>query len=295
MLSIALFSFVGAAAGGGDFDVSWSAGLETDSNVSVIEIDTQTAEGDEALVFDVGFGWSRDIAEKTGVKLGYDLGVDQFDTFDDFNTTTHRFSAEIDQTFGEARVGVIGNYVISRLGGDGFINLTRINPYAQTYLADRKYLLRGNYIYTDKDFVDRVDRDAEVHAIGADLYRFFDGARQYISIGVRLTNEDTVADEFDYGATLVKAAAVQRLDLFGLSSRFRIGGRWQARNYDNVTPSIGEERDDDRYRAEASLETDITKRFFVRGEIRYNNNVSNLPAADFDETVATISVGGSLF
>lgn len=295
MFSLISASTIAAMSGVGHVDVTWGLGFESDSNVSVIEIDTQTAEGDVAAVTDFGLAWSGDLAENTGFKLSYDLGVDQFETFDNFNTTTHRFSGELDRSFGEARTGVIGNYVASRLGGDAFINLTRLSPYAQTYLADRQYLVRGSYIYTDKDFVGRVDRDAEVHAVGAELYRFFDGAKQYVLIGVRLTSEDTVADEFDFDATLIRAAAVQRFDLFGLSSRFRVGGRWQARDYQNITPSIGEVREDDRYRAEASVETDITDRFFIRGEIRYNNNVSNLPGADFDETIATIGIGGTIF
>lgn len=284
-----------AGDGFGAIDVTWSAGLEADSNVSVIEIDTQTAEGDESAVFELGLEWSADLRENTGFKVGYDLSTDQYDTFDNFNTTTHRFSAEVNQTIGAARVGVVGNYVASRLGGDGFINLTRVSPYVQSYFGDRQYLLRGSYIYTDKDFVDRIDRDAEAQAVSADVYRFFDGARRYVSLGVRYTTEDTVADEFDFDATLIKVAAVQRFTVFDRSSRLRVGGRWQARDYQNVTPSIGEIRADDRYRAEASLETDITKSLFVRGEVRYNNNVSNLPAADFDETVVAISIGGSIF
>lgn len=279
----------------GDIDVTWSAGVEGDSNVSVIEIDTQTASGDESAVLDLGIGWTHRFGDETRLRLGYDLGVERFSEFDQFDTDTHRFSADVDRQLGEARVGLQGSYTIARLGGAGFLNLTRVSPYVQRYVADRTYLLRASYIHTDKAFDNRVDRDATVHAGDVSLYRFFDGARRYVQLGVRLGQEDTVADEFDHQAIQVRASAVQRLEIAGRASRLEAYARWEGRDYDVITPSIGEVRDDDRYRVGGTFDMDLTKRLFVRGEVRYNDNQSNLPGANFDEVVGTVSLGGTLF
>lgn len=276
------------------FSVELSTGIEYDSNVSVVEVDTSTAEGDFAALFDLGVGFETDIAENTTVEIGYDLGQDiQFD-FTDFNTQTHRGSIEVAHDFGDVDIGVSYQLIHSRLGGDGFLTLHRLSPFASTYLADKTFYVRGSYIYTDKDFIGVADRDADVNAFNADVFYFVNGLTTYLIFGYKFESEDAVGAEFDFTANNLKARVVQRFPLGDRRAKFRAGWRYENRNYDSVTPSIGVVRDDTRHKLEASLEIPLNDIFYAEIEYNYDIFNSNLPSVDFTQSVATFRIGAEL-
>lgn len=276
------------------FSASFSAGVEYDSNISVIEIDTATQEDDFAAVLDFGVGFEKDVGEDTKFKAGYDFGQDlQFDVTA-FDTQSHRGSAELSHNFGVAEIGASYNYVYSKLGGDGFLSVHRLSPYAATYVAGKKAYLRATYIYTDKDFVGRIDRDSEVNAGGAEAFIFLNGLKTYVIAGYRYEVEDAVSPEFDFNAHNVKARLIQSVPLGAKPGKFKIGWRFEDRNYDSVTPSILAVRNDERQRFDASFEIPLSEVMFAEIEYRYDDFRSNLPSADFTQNVATIRFGGRL-
>lgn len=278
----------------GPFSVEIGAGVEYDSNVSVIEVDASTAESDFAAVIDLGFEYEGDLGDNTEFSIGYDFGQDiQFD-FTDFNTQIHRGSAEISHDFGAFNGGASYQLIYSRLGGSGFLRFHRLSPYLATYLGDRKAYVRASYIYTDKEFIGRVDRDADVHAGGAELYYFVNGLNTYLIGGYRYETEDAVAAEFDFNAHNIKARFVQRIPFGSRTTKLRAGWRYENRNYDAVTPSIGVIRDDERHKLDISLELPLNDIFFVETEYEYDVFNSNLPSADFNQSVATVRIGGKL-
>ena len=278
----------------GTFSAEISAGVEYDSNVSVIEIDTQIAEDDFAAVIDLGLEYETDLSENTTFEIGYDFGQDiQFD-FTDFNTQIHRGSVELSHDFGAVDGGVSYQFVYSRLGGDGFLRLHRLSPYAATYLGDRQAYVRASYIYTDKEFIGRTDRDSSVHAGSAEIYYFVNGLDTYLIGGYRYESEDAVSPEFDFESHNVKARLVQRIEMGDRKAKLRAGWRYENRDYSAVTPSIGVVRDDDRHKFDVSLEVPLND--IMYGEVEYNYDAfnSNLPSADFNQSVATFRIGGRL-
>lgn len=276
------------------FSADFSAGVEYDSNVSVIDIDTSTAADDFAGVFDFGLGFERELGENTTFEAGYDFAQDIQFELSAFDTQMHRGSAKVSRDFGAADTGVSYQYVYSRLGGSGFLKMHRLSPYAATYAADRKLYLRGSYIYTDKTFVGRSDRDATVHAGDAEAYVFLNGLNTYLIGGYRYESQDAVAPEFDFDSHNAKVRFVQRVPLGDRRAKFRAGWRYENRNYSAVTPSIGVIRDDERHKFDASLEIPVNDIFYTALEAEYDEFKSNLPSADFNQTIATVRIGGRL-
>lgn len=135
------------------------------------------------------------------------------------------------------------------------------------------------------------ERDADTHMGQAGLFYFTDGVDTFWSARYRYENEDAVGPEFDFDAHIIAGALHTRLPAGGPENRLEISLEYEARNYDAVTPSINEIRDDDRFTAQVSWEVPLDEMFFVLAEYRFRDFSSNLPSADYTENVATIQLG----
>ena len=278
----------------GSFSAEYSAGIEYDSNVAVLDIDASTTQGDFAALFDLGLDYEHELNDRTKVEIGYNFGQDiQFDVTQ-FSTQTHRGKAEVSHDFGGVTAGATYQLIFSRLDGSGFLRFHRFTPFLAGYAADRKIYWRGSYIYTDKNFIDRLDRDGDVHAGSLEAFYFLNGLKTYLIAGYRYEVEDTVAPEFDFESHNARIRLVQRVSLTERPSKLRLGFRYENRNYDSITPSIGEIRDDVRYRVEASFETPINDTFYTELTGRYDILNSNLPAVDFEQGIVAFRIGGRL-
>ena len=67
--------------------------------------------------------------------------------------------------------------------------------------------------------------------------------------------------------------------------------RLELRDYANVTPSIGTERDDDRHRIRFGIEKPLLEYATARFEYRHLTSNSNLPEADYDENTVEMTLG----
>ncbi len=276
------------------FTITFSAGVEYDSNVSVLEIDSSTDESDFATIFDLGAAFNVELSENTEATFGYNFSQDEQFDFSDFDTQTHRPSIGVDHDFGDFDGGLSYQYIYSRLGGEGFLRMHRASPYIAKYLFDRKAYARASYVFSDKDFIDRDDRDAQAHSGGIDVFYFVNGLNTYVLGGYRYEVNDASAAEFDFSSHSVKARLVQRFPFFDDQAKWRIGWQYETRDYDAVTPSIGVVRDDDRHRFRTSVELPLNDILSVEAELRYDDFRSNLPSADFDQNVAELRLRGKL-
>lgn len=270
------------------------AGVEYDSNVSVEAIDQQTAIGDYAFSFDLGAEYEKDLTDKTSVEVGYNFGQDIQAEETSFNTQTHRGSIQLSHDFGNVEGGVSYQFIYSRLGGDGFLQFNRLSPYLAAYVGDRKAYVRASYIYTDKTFFGRDGRDSDVHAGNAEVFYFLNGLNTYAIAGYRYEIENAGDAQFDFTAHNTKLRLVQRFPFNGRNAKIRGGWRFEQRNYDSITPSIGVIRDDTRHRFDASIELPINDVFSA--ELEYNHDIfdSNLAAADFTQDIVSFRIGGKL-
>jgi hypothetical protein len=272
------------------FSAEFSIGLEYDSNINVDEIDNNTGSNDKAAVLNADLEYDFDISSTTEFSLGYNFSQTLYDDFTNFDLQTHFASADLSHDFGDVEPGIAYRFIYSRLGGDGFLSMHQVSPYISAFLSKKIYA-RADYTYSDKNFIGRVDRDAENHAGGADLYYFVNGVKTYLVAGYKYANENAVDPQFDYDVHQFKFRFSQRFPVGPRDAELKLGWRYESRNYDNVTSSIGIARDDDRHRLQAELEVPITDVFFARAEYEYGDYSSNLPIADYSQHLFGVHLG----
>ncbi len=272
------------------FSAEFSAGVEYDDNVSVIDIDNNTGGDDFAAVFDGEIEFAPDIGEDSDLTFGYSFSQSLYETFDDFNLQSHLASVDASHDLGIFEIGGAYRFAHSRLGGASFLTLHQFSPSVSRFFGESFYL-RGEYTYTDRNFIGRTDRDGDSHAGAGDAYFFMNGAKTYIALGYRWEKEDANDPQFDFQGDTLRARFSQRFPVGKRDGHFRAGYRYENRDYSSITPSIGELREDKRHRFNAEIEVPIGKALFTRVNAEYSDNQSNLPSADFNQTVVSARLG----
>lgn len=259
-------------------------GGEYDTNVSVDEVDVSSEQGDYSALLDGQLEFQRKFNSGMQFSMGYDFAQSLYRDFSDLDRQTHMFSGDIKNEFGDVDVGVSYHYVDSQLDGNDFLTLKRTSPYASTFLS-KKLFARLAYVYSNKEVIERGDRDANTDAGELDLYYFVSGLRRYFNVGFRYKNEDANAARFDYKSNSFKLRYVQRFELLERLAKLELAWRFEDRDYSSPTPSIEEDRYDDRHRLEANLEIPVLDSASVVIYYKYSDYDSNLPRADYQQHI----------
>ncbi|MEL6862194.1 MAG: surface lipoprotein assembly modifier [Pseudomonadota bacterium] len=267
-----------------------SAGVEQDSNVSINELDASTGNDDLALRLRAEIDFETDLTPETDLKFGYTISDKSFDEFSEFDLQTHILSGALSHDFGPVTAGGVIRYIDANLGGDGFQSITQFSPYASGYAA-KNLFLRGALTHAEKEFDIQSARDADVLTFDADAYVFLDGSRRYIVVGLEQESSDANDAQFSYDGLGAQLRFSQRFKFRDRTARAQARWRFETRDFDGETPSIGAPREDDRNRFNVELELPITDTIFVAPEYEYGDFSSNLPSADYSQNVVSVRVG----
>lgn len=292
LLLVALLAAHAAAHADGeqasDFTRTWSAkvgaGREYDSNVTVSEVDASSGESDYAWTVDLGVGVSQALGEKTDLSLNYDFSQSQYDEFSFVDRQTHILGANLATDLTKTKAGLSAYYINSRLDGDPFLEYLRLSPSLSGFLSKR-WFARGAYVYADRSINRRSDRDANTHSLEGDLYYFHRGLRSYFNIGYRYRDENTVLDALDFRSHGIKLRYIRRFDIASTQVKGEISWRYEERRYLSPDPVIEEKRSDDRGRWKLDVELPLGARTTLQWYCSYGDFTSNLPRADFVQTI----------
>ena len=266
------------------FSAEIAVGAEYDSNVSVEEVDATSGESDHAIIVDLEVGMDQQVNDRTDLSLSYDFSNSKYNEFSQVDRQTHILGADLAYDAGEFNTGISAYYIDARLDGDGFLELTRVSPSLSGFISKR-WFARGAYVFSDKTLDERPDRDAQTHAGEADLYFFRRGLRSYFNVGYQFKDEDAEAARYDFRSHNLKLRYIHRTELFSRLAKFELSWRFEDREYLSETPSIGEDRDDTRNRWKVDLEYPVTDQATIQLYGGYAEYDSNLPAADYYQTV----------
>ena len=259
-------------------------GAECDSHVSVSEVDVTSGEADSAWLVDFELGLSQPVGDKSELSLSYDFSQATYERFSRVDRQTHIFGADLRRDFGKTNGSVSAYYIRSSLDNEPFLDFLRLSPALSGFLAKR-WFARGAYVYSERAIEDRSDRDETTHSAEADLYYFHRGLRSYFNIGYRYRDEDAIAPRFDFRSHGFKLRYIRRLQIAERQAKMELAWRFEARRYRSPSPTIEVDRSDDRSRLKVDLEIPLNEHFSLQWFASQGNYDSNLPRADFTQTI----------
>jgi tetratricopeptide (TPR) repeat protein len=275
-----------------------SGGAEYDDNLTEEESDTATGWADWAAVFEFEGGYRFVNSKPFEAEITYDFYQSFYEIFEesdedisDMNTQTHTAGLSASVDLDKWDIGLDYDYTYMFLGGDSFMQTHSISP-SVGWLAFP--ILYGNvsYIFSINDYFNDEDelRDAVNHSAGFDLFLFFMDYKGYVQVGYRAEIEDADGDEYDYlGHTAICAVQVK----LPYESTIRFMYQYEFKDYSDITPSIGEEREDNKHTYNAVFTKELFDNFELKVDYEHIRSYSNLPAVDYHENV--IYMGLSFF
>jgi len=267
-----------------EFEVEIGLGGEYDSNVSVSEVDQASNEGDYALIADASFEMKKELGERYDSAVTYDFSQTMYDEFSRVDRQTHILGADLARKGDVTDTGLSLYYINSRLDGKDFLDFYRLSPSLSGFVA-RNWFARGAYVYADKSIIENPDRDADTHSLELDLYMFRRGLRSYFNLGYRYKDENVEAQQYDYHSNSVKLRYIHRFNILKRLAKLELSWRYEDRDYSSITPSIGEDREDDRHRWRADLEVPLVGGSAVQLYYGYADYESNNASADYTQTL----------
>lgn len=271
----------------------FGTGVQYDSNVAVLELDSIANAGDTAALLEFGAGYDKPSTGRLGVSAGYDFSQTLHEDFDGFDVGIHRGSGTLSYDLDRVDIGTTFQYAHAELDGSEFLVLQQASPYLSKLVGD-KLFLRFAYARSDKDFARNPGRDASADAVTTNAYVFLNGLTTYLTFGHRYHQEDSLDPQFDYSSNRLTVQLSKRLPAGGRTLTLKTGMRYESRDYEHPTIAIGVPRDEDRYQLEATAEFPLTERILTRIGYKHADNRSNLQALDFDENVVSLTFRATL-
>ncbi|WP_086930483.1 surface lipoprotein assembly modifier [Agarilytica rhodophyticola] len=270
------------------FQFKASVGAEHDSNVSVNELDSNTAQGDNLASLGADLSYKTRLNKKFTISAN--VGVDQtlHHTFDNFDLQIRKASSGLSYKQDKTTFGLTGYYIDITLGNNDFLTIRNLSPSISHNFTSQSFI-RANFTAADKSFSGRSERDAESGAVGLDYYYFMSGTNHYISLGIKYKQEDSLSSIFDYDGNTFKVRWIKSIEAFNKKTKLRIGWSFENRDYNDAFSAGDERRHDDRNKAFIAWKVPFNKNTNVTFKYEYADFTSTLQAADYLQHTTSIT------
>ena len=274
-----------ATATSGDmFTLQLAAGYAWDNNVGLDELERATGESDEVTLLEALGSVQFDLPLDSTLRLSASISDESYKTFSLVDRRTESVGVNFETRLGNLTAGVNWFDVSADLDHEKFLQYERLSPYLSGFLSKR-WFVRGEYIYGEKQIENRPGREADSHSGSLDNYYFIQGLKRYVVMGYTYRVDNARANRYDYESHALKLRYLHRGTVGSLPLEFEAESRWEERRYKEPDPFIREKREDTRIRLSVQLTASVTSYASIALQIKNSNYDSNLPTASYSDLV----------
>ena len=268
-------------------------GVRHDSNVSVSELDTNTALSDNALQTEGKLQLKLAPTKKWTSTFSISRADTHYNNLDDFDLGLTTYSVQTDYAFEIAKLGAHYYHADAHLGGEGFLTYQQQGVSAGKQLGKQAYL-RVSADNIDKQFDVAKGRDSEANALRSDAFYFFDTS-DFIQLALKYQKEDAVDNAFDFTSVGADVAYTHPLSMLNKPLSLSFTYTFDSRSYSRASQSDllredGRRREDDRHRVEVKMNYEVHKHVKLSFSTEYGDYASTFTGADYEETIAELGV-----
>lgn len=281
----ALVNPVGAVTPDTSFNLE--GGTEFDSNLSVVELDQYSTESDWAAVFNARLNSQWQATKDVNLKAGYSYASKTYREHGEFDLDIQQLFADTSYNFKLLTIGASYHHADAALAGKDFLRLQQTSLYASR-LFDNRIFVRGALNHQEKNFPDTAERNASNNGLAGDVFVFFQQGKTFLAAGVSSEAESAAVDQFSFDGVSLRGSINHKFSTWGKANKLQLGWRYQSRDYVGVTPEIDARRYDRNQIINLDWELNVTPKIVAISRIERGNYQSNLPAADYSETLASL-------
>lgn len=267
-------------------------GAEYDSNLSVIELDKSSSEGDWSALANARLNSQWQATDKAKVKGGLSYSSKTYRDFSEFDLVIKQAFIDTSYDFQPLTLGASFHYADAELDSSDFLTLQQRSIYISR-LINQTFFLRAAINDQDKDFPGSRARNADNQSVAGDAFFFFNQGKTFLTVGLTGETENATANEFDYDGTNFRTSFNHQFSLWGKKNRLQLGWRYDQRDYSAVTPALEAKRTDKRRIATLEWQIETNNWLSVSGKVERGNYDSNLASANYAETVSSLMLKAS--
>jgi len=272
------------------WSVSVNAGFEYDSNVTTSETDNTSSVDDFAGVFDASLGYTLLKNDLSEIEVAYDFYQSLYDDLPDFDIQAHIFSLSGSHEINDIDFGLNYSYNYTFLGADRFYDSHSVIP-TLGFMPTSGWYVSLAYNFQNKNFFNDQERDSNLHAFSYDNYVFFNDNNSFVTMGYRIEHEDTAGSQFQYLGHYFTTGLNTKFAAHFLKPEAELYYKYYLKDYDGITDSILEEREDERQSVYLGLTLNFNEITHAKIAYEYVDAISNLSSSDFEEHIVTFTLG----
>lgn len=267
-------------------------GAEYDSNLSVIELDQSSSEGDWAYLLNANISSQWQANEKLKLKGGASYNSKTYQDYSEFDLDIKQAFADASYNFQPVTLGLSYHYADAELDGKDFLTLQQQSVYISR-LINQKIFLRVAINNQDKDFPVDNNRNADNQSFTGDVFFFFNQGKSFLTLGISNETENARVNEFDYDGINFRTSFNHQFQAWNKKNRLQLGWRFDNRDYSATTPVLDEERKDERRIASLEWQIETNEWLSVIAKLEAGDYDSNLAAANYSETISSLTLKAS--
>ncbi|WP_188151991.1 hypothetical protein [Teredinibacter waterburyi] len=298
-------------------------GTEYDSNVSLVELDRNTQQGDWATKTNLGLTAEWQPKEKLTLRGGVFYDGKKYQQYESFDLAVARGNLESSYRFSWLTAGASYNYAAAYLDRQDFLALSQTSVFASK-LFTQKFYLRAAATQKHKTFAEQSQRNADTWEWSGDFYRFMNSGQRFITVGFSLEQESARDQAYSFDGVNLRARWSNDFKLWNKSSQVQLGWRYLKRNYSAANVSVGSDpqgesqqsgveqldglqdeygdansdgqaarianRADTQQHIELQWSVKLNRYISVATKLSASDYQSNLAAADYRETLSSLQI-----
>lgn len=273
--------------------LSFNLGLEHDSNLTIDSIDSNRNVGDSAIVFDGSIDYGIVDNDQFTLEVGYNYyGSFHFEVTD-FDMQIHGITTDASYNFTNIDLGMSYVFNTVTLGGESFLNMHTFRPNVGYLLPSGSVYFMGAFEHQIQRFkeADLMVRDATKNSIVPKAIILLEGGKT-ITLGYRYSDHNAVDDAYSYQGHKFEFGVKLPFSFMDKTAKFRAGYSLTTKQYEPESLDYDDEiRFDKRHNFRASVEIPLMSGFHGKVEYEYINSNSTYETVDYDESIASVSIG----
>ncbi|HTF97293.1 MAG TPA: hypothetical protein VL995_14240 [Cellvibrio sp.] len=278
------------AASDATFEVE--TGTEYDSNLSIIELDQNSAENDWALVANARMNGQWQANRHVKLKGGLSYNTKTWNDYSAYDLKIKQAFADASYEFKPFTLGVSFHHADAKLDDRDFLTLQQRSIYASR-LVNQRFFLRAAVNHQNKDFPGSNIRNANNQSMAGDMFVFFNQGKTFLTLGISNEEERARADQFDYDGINLRTSISHQFTAWNKPNRVQFGVRYDNRDYLSITPELEKKRSDQRRIATLEWDVATSKWLSITTKFERGNYASNIDSADYAETIGSVLLKAS--
>ncbi len=262
----------------------------SDSNVAIQEIDVQSSNGDTALSSSAAIAFTQRWADAFEATIDASLYDTRYSDLSAFDVNTQLLSANFAYELNSAELGVSVYRANSTLDGEKFLTVSHLQPSVSGFIQESLYYRLGYGIESKRFFIEE-GREADRDSLAGDLYYFLSGSSSYLSLGLRVFDEDSDNDFFDYSGNSIKLAWIKKTEVFSKSAKFNVGISVAKQDYAVAADENGQKQKEDHLTLYSRLHMNLSESVYVEFAYEYFDSQSNVAELDYDQNIIESVIG----